>query len=1444
MRTKHVTYDIVPTLEHVRGLAVYGPGATLFTLGASNTVQQFDLNIPSQIVANIQHPANVLPPSPPVSIEERKNKDQPASTVPNISEVPINIDISESDEDHMSPLARIAREMDNIEDRLEIDRAGTVSPVSSRSYASTTSRSSAGRPPRKHSSVLSRGMSEATTAFSMGSSLHSSRQPSIVSSRDSFSVSSVSSSQLSGRSRPRGSRLRQEVLRSPEDNRVVNLFKFTQSRLSDMTYRHPQVADNSHLTNDDLRRQMLSTIFGWDGEVKGLIQDEMNRHPVGSSNRVLLAKWLGDIDIDIISTSSESMTSSDWMLLALSGIGGQASQAKVARAYVQRLLEKGDVHTAATIMIGMGDQNDAIEIYVSHKRYMEALILTALVFPADWQRQAEVIRKWGEWAVLHGQQQLAIRCFSCTGSEPTEPWASPSAQALTFSSQTIPEVLSPPLSPPGMRGPQRSIAKTSALKLITSFDKPGKAKFFGSGDDERTPLGAGVTPIAESALSPSHGETAHTAFLRPSNRSVYNTPASARTATPGGFARARLPSIGEMPSDVLPDSLQSSALPTPADPESDKRKAHERQYSQVETQQLQSFQASIGRAATASPMMEKAGKVLNPLPSPSPELFTARQRDLRARNGSRDRKPDGLQIQWPPMESIITGEYMTSPEPSATSSRAPKHHAPSVAGSVASLATTNTSTKSPLVSERSFRAGVGSTGSPVITARSIDQYISSLETAQYQSRKQRSRQQSRERQDDRSGRARSSSRKAKAREHSEERGRANARYIKPAKRSPTSPVPMSPEDLRDLGAVGYADDVTETASVASTSKLRSRNGSRPRRTKASSRVRRTSPEAVNRADEPIKPPSRVSSRNASRRASPDGRPTFLEIRGRSKGREGSVVRSPSSPLPMSPQAKFYQADADGDDIDLKPTVLEAKRFQPRQRSGSRLREQGPSAAPEESPERRRRDRSSSRRPSERSHSKARKEQAAQRSEVGHSRAMSDARVGAFQEIKDERSRKKEQAARELEERRKSLARRPSVPPIVHPDELAQLSPISYRPGSIPPEFQRSSTFPSPSYPKRSQTASPEAIRTSPSYLAQTGGSGAVPVGLPATPRAMRHPKFDPDSKEVPVVPQIPVQYDNTAAEKAFGSLNMLTLPKTTYQAAPRRVPPRSASAPIPEEPATPNPLPATLPTHPAFQAALPPSSRHRVSQMQGSRKVTPGESQPGTLGYETRNNIPIYSTQPVMSGIDETLESSKHVSHSSNHNLIPPPPPPPPAPPILKELQHLATPPPPPPAPLYRPNDPNTNSMVSGVSQGSGVSLGSGVIEIVMDDEDEKPSTSNVPTVDVQPQQQSHSRTHSRTSSFSHIRGRSENDNTFSGRFTRAAERLRSASRGRNNAGERLERNKSPQETVSPYESIPPPYGVGRSVGNSPEMQYSVPATERHPREVRAAMDMMEGGMI
>ncbi|TVY78306.1 hypothetical protein LSUE1_G006956 [Lachnellula suecica] len=1455
VRTKNVTYESVPTLEHVRGVAVYGPGATLFTLGPNNTAQQFDLNSPPQIVANVQHPANLLPPSPPVSIEEQMKQDSSAARNDvDMSSVPINIDVSESDEDHMSPLARIAREMDKLEqDRQEPDRSDTLSPVSSRSRTSTTSRSSAGsrqhRECRKHTSVTSRGMSEGTT-MSLGSSLHSTREPSLASGRDSFSISSLSSaSHTSHRSRGRGSRLRQEVLLSPEEARIIDLFKFTKSRLSDIPYSHPRVLDNTHLTNNDLRRQMLSTIFGWDGEAGELIQDEMTRHPLGSPNRLLLAKWLGDIDTDIMATSSESMTSSDWMLLALSGIGGHASQTKVARAYVQRLLEKGDVHTAATIMIGMGDQNDAIEIYVSHKRYMEALILTCHVFPSDWQRQAELVRKWGEWAVQHSQQQLAIRCFSCTGSESSEPWFSPTAQAATFSQlqqQSIPEMLSPPLSPPGSRGPQRSIAKTSALKLITTFgDKAGKSKFFGLGEDERTPLGGGVTPIAESALSPSGGDTAHTAFLRPSHRSVYNTPASARTATPGGFSRQRLPSIGEMPSEgAMPRrQLETATLPTPADSGSEREKterAHDRKLSQPDAiLQLSSATYNpISRAATASPMMEKSRQRLpNSLPSPSPESFTMKNQAARTRNGSRDRKPDGLQIQWPPMESIITGDYMSSPDLSIASSRRTQTSR-SIAPSTASLSNGG---RSPLTSERSYRSNA--TASPVVTGRSLDQYISSLESAQYHSEKQqRVRHSSRERQE-KSGRARSNSRKPKAREPSEDRGRSAARYIKPAKRSPTSPIPMSPEDLRDLGAVGYGD--AAFAPVAEVKKTRDASQSRAKASKPSSRVRRISPEPVVRAS---KPASRVASRNNSRRPSPDGRLAMIDTsRGRSKGREGSVIRSPSSPLPMSPQAKFYQ-EVYEDEEDLKLAKKDQLRFRSRQRSTSRMRERGTSAVRDGSLERRRRDRSSSRRPADRDASKTRKEPSPpkrERREQSHGRSVSEQKVrtGDANQLKDERTLKKEQAARELEERRKSLARRPSVPPIVHPEELGTLSPIMYRQPS--PDFPRSQPRQSQMQPSRSQTTSPANIQTS-GHLKDGAGS-SVQIGLPATPRAMRHPKYDPDHNVIPDVPQIPDKYDSNQSPP-LGSLNALSynsafeslaplLPKTTYSAAPRRAPPRSASAPIPEEPpVSPHALPAALPLHPAFQSALPPSARRKTQQdlngfrspMLSPRKITPGESQPGTLGYESRNNSPVYSVNPSqMGGIDETIEASGQPLNPSNDNLLPPPPPPPPAPPILKELQHLAMPPPPPPAPLYRPNDASTHSMVS--------SQGSGVIEIVMDDEDEK--TSSAPDIPAPPNPPF---AHKRTASAGHNRGRSENDNSISGRFSRAAERLRSASRGRNGASPLLDRTKSPQES-SPYESVPPLWSPTRPPNTTPGQPIT---SERHPREVKAAMQDMEGGMI
>ncbi|KAM3477008.1 hypothetical protein MY5147_002915 [Beauveria neobassiana] len=603
VRTKHVTFDSIPTLEHVRGMALYGPGASLFTVGPNGTVQQFDLNSPAIMVANVQHPTSHLPPSPPNSIEEIANQSVHSATTIHTSEsdssrssIPLEMNVSESDEDHLSPFARIARGQAHPDSGNETYES--ASPASSRSgLSSSQSRSSAasagprlpGRPP---TSIRSQN-----TYISAGTSLKSStigRQQEIDTYSMGYSLGSTSIA--SSRSRQRPSRLRHEVPRSPDDNKVYDLFKFTRTRLSDIPYKHPMNADNSRLTNDDLRRQMLSTIFGWHAEVDDLVRDELTRHPSGSSSRVLLTKWLGDMDTDIMPDSAKDMTSSDWMLFALSGVGSAAGQQKIGRVYVQRLLESGDIHVAVTIMLGMGDHNDAIEIYISHKRYMEALILTCLTFPRVWERQAAIIRKWGEWAVQHHQQQLAIRCFACTDQESTEPWRSPSAVQLNFQSITpsIPEVLSPPLSPPGVqRGPQRSVAKSSALKLITSFgDINQKAKFYANIDDGQTPIAAGVTPIADSAISPGGSYEAATAFLRPSSNSRFNTPTSARPA--GSLtSRGRLPSIGEAPNDINRDNLAREA--------SRQRGGHSRMVS-ADYDNIMAGN-SLTRASTASPMM-------------------------------------------------------------------------------------------------------------------------------------------------------------------------------------------------------------------------------------------------------------------------------------------------------------------------------------------------------------------------------------------------------------------------------------------------------------------------------------------------------------------------------------------------------------------------------------------------------------------------------------------------------------------------------------------------------------------------------------------------------------------------------------------------------------------------------------------------------------------------
>ncbi|KAI9821977.1 MAG: hypothetical protein M1827_002559 [Pycnora praestabilis] len=1497
VRTKHVTYEPVPTLDAVIGLAMCGPSATLFTLGRNHTIQQFDLNPPT-LVANVQHLPIIPPPSPPVSIEEQKQQDAAAAAAAaNAMAFVSDSQGSESEGENksMSSLQKIANEMNQIEEKRQ-ERSGGYSGIASPSRsrtASISSMSSGGHYQRSNTSIYSR-----STAKSSNGTLFSDGSSSMPSGWEGMSIGYSSSPSLasSQRSRPgRGSRLKQEVLRSPEQvTGGVDLFVYTKARLSDVPYQHPQAYDQSHLTADNLRKQMLSVVFGWEDDIESLIRDEcelrppqqklsqvpahiktVSRHASGSASAVLLSKWLGEVDADMMTSmlGSETMSSSDWMMLALSQIGGEASTKKIGQAFVQRLLAKDEVHAAATILLGLGEQNDAVEVYVSRGYLMEAVLLTCLVFPADWQRQSHLVRKWGEIAVQSSKQELAIRCFSCTGIQPSEVFTSPRAAMFEQHMQSMPSIISPPMSPPSVGSSSRITAKTSALKLITSFGAKGtgsdsQSNYMNQSADERTPrYAAGVTPIADSAMSPGGMAT----MLRPNTRGAMN-PSSARTATPGGYTRQRLPSIGEAAMDDTPRPVKQPITAVHSGPMKDRENIntspkHERRSSQHETEPVLLLSAAkyepssnsaklaptmkheLSREATKSPMSQLRSPTL---PSPAQGAFSTLKQESRSRNGSRNRKPDDLQIQWPPMESIITGDYMSSA--SESSSGLNKHRRSSTASSLPS--TSSMGGRSDVRSPPLTGESIQTLQDPPMTGRSIDRYISSLEEANYHSRSRAG--SSRHRKASREGRAiHNSDEEANARGRSRPRLRDlssdRGRYVKPAKRSPSSPVPMSPEDIDHFNQSDNWDDERyyEVSSSGANPKL-ARDHSNMRfanpKSRAESKVSEYSTRTVRRASLERRPGSRAGSklrskpgsRVTSRRQSPETG-QYHDGRGRSQAREeGSSIRSPSSPLPMSTQVKYYKRAEEGDDAELQDLEEDRKRLRSQQRSTSRRpQERGSSALRDRSPEhRRQRDRSESRRPRERGESSRRQPSVEPRQRRDLSETRPESRGLAehkpkLSRMKMEQALKKEMAAKELEDRRKSLAQRPSAPAIPHPGELS---------GGRPPfdnrsrtEMGNTPTSKSPmsdwgSMPSRSKTVSPEAMMNYHSGVSGTN-TASVTIGLPATPRAMRHPKYmstDPNERDnIPAVPEIPEYIESLAplSSQDEGEEDKLApLPGVTYTAQYRHQgPPRSASAPVFEKSSSGgvhSRAPAASLTQHSF---LPPNTRRRNPtaglDLAQARVLAVGKSLPGTSGYATM-------PAPVMFSIDETIQASSQAINPENDDQVPPPPPPPP---ILPQLQHLAgsAQPPPPPLPpsVFKPGHAHTNSGGSG----SGI----GVINIGIEGQSRGPT----PVVEVPPPPPSHS-------SNGHRRGRSVNEN-LSTRIRGMTDRMRSTSRGRNTRSPPVEHYRGP----APYESVPPLRSDQLVRGLTPDM-YS---GSRKPGEYQARMTgdqlqtgyvPMEGGMI
>lgn len=1372
VRTKHVSCEPIPTIEGVKGLANYGPTAALFTLGPNHTIQQYDMSPPA-IVKNVQY-MPMAPPPVPAKIPTNSSPTGLPSIPGTAPPVTDQYDAENSRGPvNLSTIQRTTNEMHAIEHAQQA-RSDISSPVSSRSMTeSMSSRSStnAYHYPRTQASYSSRGAASGTTFSTIS--------PSMLGRESLFSGGSSifpqTNSMASTGRRSRGSRLRHEVLLSPE-NKYVDLFPQTRARLSTFQYKQPRTLDQENTTADDLRKQMLDVVFGWEDDIEPLVRDELAHHQPGSTSAVLLAKWLGEVDTDQMAAivSSGNVSSSDWMMLALSSIGGQSSTGKMGQAFVQRLLQQGDFHTSATILLGMGHREDAVEVYVSRSFFMEAILLTCLIFPTDWQRQAHLVRRWGEFVVENSQQQLAIRCFQCTGVDPPMPWPSPSLRGQSTpsqASQSAMSMLSPPASPPPANKPSaqgRMTTKNSSLKLITSFGPPEKAqfKFPGLKSDDQTPTNApGVTPIAESAISPG-GTPA--GFPQPNSRNKgFN-----RSMTPGGH-RNRLPSIGETPIDSsMPMFPRPSKLPTPNDSGSDMEKERfvgtqghdERTDKKDEPEPLLLLSSARYEPSSAvsgkSPMTALPNPVTENvlLPDPVADAFTAfREREaLKARSASKDRKPDGLHIRTP--SSKLRGAIISPAGSGSGASVDRRSHVFSQLqsnGSLSERSDARSDTKSPLLSGQSW----ASAKSPCGSGRSTDQFISSLDEASYHSR--RSKDASERPQKSREGRDHKSRSKHRTRDHSQDRGRNHQKYRRPAKRSPSSPVPMTSDDLQQYSGNQSTDSVDGSISGMQTPSTESRHGrdySQNSETVTKLRSGSKTSELSGRTVRHISPDeyldssevSRVRSRANGRRASPNG---LLDPNGRGRSQSkgnGSMARSPSSPLPLAEQAKFYQRSEDEDER-LRLVDANRRRLRSAHRSSSRRpKERGTS------PDRRR--------PKSTRHRRSGDEGSREPQSAIEPRVTTDEMfaVGADRYRESlERLQKKELAAKELEARRESLARRVEVPEIPHPTDLYS---------SRPPIGMRSQTDLSNS--PTSWGGNPHMLqsqqRLPPTVFnpreTNNGAASVGPYGLPATPKAMRHPRYT--SKDDNGIPEVPEVLDTLAP-----------LNETYATGQPVVELPRSMSAPIPQQ--QPPPPPTTLPSHPAFHKALRAGNKN------------PNFSPLGQIGQHRRR--PSIDSHPPVVSIDETISAADPTVQNTTIEQ----------PPLLPELQHLnrnsnmAVPPPPPPPPAF-PSDTSHHS----ASSGSGL----GVINIAIDEQPGEHVIDVPPPLDIRNRSPPPVITKSpppnlvRTGS-DHRRGRSDQ---FKNGIKGITERLRSTSRGRNNA--KSPYTEQPGNTQSPYESVPSLY--------------------------------------
>lgn len=446
-------------------------------------------------------------------------------------------------------------------------------------------------------------------------------------------------------------------------------------------------------------------------------------------------------------------------------------------------------------------------------------------------------------------------------------------------------------APSNPRTTLKMTPKNSPLKLITSFEERkdpiprsattsppavGVNRFFSGGG----PRSATATPIAMSALTPIDPFWQNDMF-----------PSSARTITPGPQKLA--PVTESSPADATPkaDHIDRLPLPPPMPEERDMNIS-----SPIKARNSSGFAESkpvtLGdhsRNNSPAPPVSRipSPPQSQPLPGPPSSVFHQHVRKMSAA-----RKPAGLNIQWPPIDSVIhEGTQPVSGSPPRGHQRKGSRTTPPPVGLVLPAK------KSP---------------------GSIDNFLELLENSQKRLDSQRAMPRA-------TPRLRGESPEPRGRRPpaidvaattdvmiAEMRGRHEARARPALHRSPSSPLPMSDqaklyrEDERDNHASEEPEPAPEPLEdrYFGDGRGRARSASRgrsPPRSKEAQNYREESDDE-DYEDERYYTTSRGRGRSKTLEEKPPG----------------GLMRSPSSPLPMSPQAKLYQqmsAEADNDDDD-------------------------------------------------------------------------------------------------------------------------------------------------------------------------------------------------------------------------------------------------------------------------------------------------------------------------------------------------------------------------------------------------------------------------------------------------------------------------------------------------------------------------------------------------